>query len=115
MEIYSSEYFGLACVTLLVIGIVLAVKKDRPNQSRKTTRMIGIILIIVGAVVFIVWRGRNYGRIGPRQSCFGSGAGDPNCIIPYKSMTFFEILIAEIGLEVLAQSIAKNRYRGLKR
>jgi hypothetical protein len=83
----------------------------------------------VGALIFIQRRFENSSKYGdPRSSCFYKLVGpdlvvgnqreiqqvlirNPDCIMPYGSMTFFEILISEIGLDVLAQSMAKNRYR----
>ena len=123
MEIISSQYFGLACTTFLVLGIIMLLEKDRENESRQTTRTVGIVLVILSAVLLVVrffnlQKGQNLSGGGESRlelkkeklNCFGAGAGKPGCIVPNNRLTFFEKVLSAIGLENYSQSLAKSRY-----
>jgi len=123
MEIISSQYFGLACTTFLVLGIIMLLEKDRENESRQTTRTVGIVLVILSAALLVVrfylQKGQNLSGGGEsllehkkekKLSCFGAGSGKPGCTIPNNKLTFFEKVLSAIGLENYSQSLAKSRY-----
>ena len=114
MEFLQNDIIGISSIFLLVVGIVLFNQKDTEDKSKKTTRDLGVLIIVVAAVLFL-YRASQIYKYGINGRGLSGGARcvtdpfDPNCTVKKIDYSGVEKFLSLIGLDFLAQKFARGR------